>query len=106
MNTNSTARHKAHAAVLKAMAHASRLVIIEALATKDHCVCELAALVGADMSTVSKHLSTLRNAGIISDTKRGTSVICHLKCPCVLSFLACVTDVLKTNAREQMDLVA
>jgi DNA-binding transcriptional ArsR family regulator len=41
------------------MAHASRLCIISELATGERCVCQLTELIGADISTVSRHLSIL-----------------------------------------------
>lgn len=57
--------------VLKAMAHPSRLKIIDALSEGERCVCRCAT-VGADMSTVSKHLSVMRAAGIVDDLERGS----------------------------------
>ncbi|MEI6503886.1 MAG: metalloregulator ArsR/SmtB family transcription factor, partial [Armatimonadota bacterium] len=59
------------ARIIKAMGHPSRLMMIDALAEGEKCVCELQQLVGSDMSTVSKHLSVLRDAGIVTDDKRG-----------------------------------
>jgi DNA-binding transcriptional ArsR family regulator len=55
-------RYKRKALVLKAMAHPSRLAMLEALADGERCVCELQRVVGSDMSTVSKHLALLRPA--------------------------------------------
>ena len=57
-------RHEARVKIIKAMAHPSRLLIIDRLAEHEYCVCELQQMVGADMSTVSKHLSVLKNAGM------------------------------------------
>lgn len=76
--------------VFKALAHGSRLLIVEELARGERCVCELTELVGADMSTVSNHLSILRNAGVVSSDKRGQQVYYQLRMPCVLSFFSCV----------------
>lgn len=59
------------AAVLKALGHPSRLLMLEALAEGERCVCDLQALVGSDMSTVSKHLSLLREAGLVQSRKEG-----------------------------------
>jgi ArsR family transcriptional regulator len=98
------ARLEARANIIKAMAHATRLFIVEELAKDERCVCELTEMVGADMSTVSKHLSVLRSAGIVSDEKRGAQVYYRLRCPCVLSFFECVESVLRTNAEEQSAL--
>jgi ArsR family transcriptional regulator len=83
--------------VFKALAHASRLLIVEELAQGERCVCELTELVGADMSTVSNHLSVLRNAGVVDSDKRGQQVYYRLRMPCVLGFFSCVD---KTSQEE------
>jgi DNA-binding transcriptional ArsR family regulator len=81
---------KEEAMVFKAMAHPSRLAVVEALAAGERCVCELQELVGSDMSTVSRHLSVLKQAGVIADSKRGTWVYYSLALPCVMTFLECL----------------
>jgi ArsR family transcriptional regulator len=76
------------------MAHPSRLMIIDALAEGERCVCELQRLVGSDISTVSKHLSVLKNAGLVIDRKEGLQVFYRLRVPCVLRFFNCIDAVL------------
>jgi DNA-binding transcriptional ArsR family regulator len=93
---------EARAAVIKALAHPTRLLIVDELARRERCVCELRELVGDDMSTVSKHLSVLRQAGIVQDEKRGLQVWYSLKVPCILNFFGCVEKVLKANAHKAM----
>jgi DNA-binding transcriptional ArsR family regulator len=95
-------RSESRAKILKAMAHPSRLFIIEKLSERAHCVCELTEMIGADTSTVSKHLSILKNAGIISDRKEGTMVYYSLKAPCLLKFLGCVETVIEQNIKQQL----
>ena len=65
MTTKTQERLKAQARMLKALAHPTRLLLVEELARKTRCVCELRDAAGLDISTVSKHLSLLRNAGIV-----------------------------------------
>ena len=98
-------RLEARANIIKAMAHSTRLFIINRLEEGECCVCELTELIGADMSTVSKHLSVLRNAGIINSEKRGTQIFYSLKCPCVLRFFDCIEKVIESNADEQKRLM-
>ena len=62
-------------------------------------------MVGADTSTVSKHLSLLKNAGIVRDDKRGKQIFYQLTMPCVLRFLDCVESIVKESAEAQMSLV-
>lgn len=84
--------------VIKALAHASRLFIVEELAMGERCVCELTEMIGADVSTVSKHLSVLKQAGIVIDDKRGNQVFYRLLVPCVLNFFGCVESVLESRS--------
>lgn len=93
-------RYDQRAKVLKAMAHPSRLAMLEALAGGERCVCELQQLVGSDMSTVSKHLSVMKAAGLIEDRKEGLWVHYRLRCPCVLKFMDCIEAVLEDDNRN------
>jgi DNA-binding transcriptional ArsR family regulator len=91
--------------VIKALAHPSRLYMVDKLSERAHCVNELTALVGCDMSTVSKHLSVLKNAGVVQDEKRGTAIYYSLSVPCILNFFKCTDAVLKAIKEEEMSLV-
>lgn len=107
MDAKTLARYEARAAILKAMAHPSRLFIVDELGRAgEKCVCELTELVGADMSTVSKHLTILKSAGIVEDEKRGSMVFYRLRVKCVLNFFQCCESVMKCNARDQQELLA
>ena len=86
----SQAAVKRRALVLKALGHPSRIRILELLSQGETCVCDIAPVVGSDMSTVSRHLSVLRQAGIIEDDKRGLKVFHRLSMPCVLDFFRCI----------------
>jgi len=96
----------ARAQILKAMAHPSRLLIIEELEQSERCVCELTAMIGDDISTVSKHLAVLKQAGIVQDEKRGNQVYYRLRVPCILKFFGCVESVLEARAQEQQRCLA
>ena len=96
--------YKERAKILKAMAHPSRLLIIEELSKEKRCVNELAGLIEASMSTVSKHLSVLKSAGIVEDEKKGLQVFYMLRVPCVVDFFSCIESVMKTSAEKQLRL--
>lgn len=87
---------------MKALGHPSRLFIVDELSRQKRCVCELTEMVGADTSTVSKHLSILREAGIVEYEKKGTQVYYRLVAPCVLNFFECLEAMLKTNIKKQL----
>ena len=90
----------ARAKVLKAMAHPSRLFIIEELEKGERCVCDLTEMIGADVSTISKHLNVLKQAGIVAADKRGNQVFYSLRVPCILNFFGCVESVLESQASD------
>ena len=102
MDAKTRLRYEARAKILKAMAHPSRLLIIDELAKGERCVCELTAMIGADTSTVSKHLSVMKSAGLVSDEKRGLQVFYTLRVPCATSLFSCIEGVVKSNAEAQM----
>jgi ArsR family transcriptional regulator len=97
---------EARSRVMKALAHPTRLFIVDELSRGERCVCELTDGIGADVSTVSKHLSVLKAAGIVLDDKRGVQVFYRLRVPCILNFFGCVEAVIEEVGREHSRAVA
>jgi ArsR family transcriptional regulator len=104
MNAQTEARFRARARIMRAMAHPTRLFIIDELSRRERCVRDLTKMIGSDVSTVSKHLSVLRNADIVKDEKRGVQVFYSLRVPCILQFFSCVETVLRSAAKERMEM--
>jgi ArsR family transcriptional regulator, arsenate/arsenite/antimonite-responsive transcriptional repressor len=102
MDRSTKARCEARANIIKALAHPTRLYIIEQLSEGERCVCELRDGVGADISTVSKHLSILKNAGLVVDRKEGLWIYYRLRCTCITAFLECVESMQKSRAEDQL----
>ena len=102
MEDRQKAHYEARAGVLKALAHPTRLFIVDELSRGRRCVAELTEMVGADISTVSKHLTILKGEGLIRDEKKGVQVFYELAMPCVMNFFSCVESVLKTNAAAML----
>lgn len=94
MNPRTKHSLERRAKVIKAMAHPSRLAMLEAMADGERCVCDLQRLVGSDISTVSKHLSLMKAAGLVEGRKEGLWVHYRLRVPCILQFMNCVDAVL------------
>ena len=95
-------RYEDRVRVVKAMAHPTRMYIVDELSrVKERCVHELTTLIGADISTVSKHLALLKGAGIIADEKRGNHVYYRLRVPCILDFFRCIESVIDCNAESK-----
>ena len=103
---HSCAQYHARARVAKALAHPSRLLMLDALADGELCVCELTALVHADQSTVSRHLAILKQAGIIDDRKDGPKTFYRLKICCLQGFWECIESVLRENLKTQQAALA
>jgi ArsR family transcriptional regulator len=92
---------KQRAQIGKALSHPARLLIIAILLDEgDQCVSDLVKRVGSDQSTVSKHLSVLKNVGIIDDRREGSRVIYHLRTPCVKKFFECVSGVCEAQRQR------
>lgn len=86
------------AKIFKALGHPTRLLMVDALRSGELCVCELQALVGDDMSTVSNHLAILRSADVVVTEKRGKNIYYRLSMRCLDSFLTCTGDVVRRRA--------
>lgn len=103
-------RHRQYIAeqarIFKALGHPSRLLMVDALRGGEKCVCDLQALVGDDISTISKHLSVLREAGIVSSEKRGTNMYYQLSLCCLETFLTCTGEIVEKRVLSQMDMLA
>src|SRR5512133_2289053 len=95
MNPSAHTEYKAKARIIKALAHPSRLFIVDELSRGERCVAELTDMIGVEMPTVSRHLSQLKEVGIVEDEKRGAQVFYRLRVPCVLNFFQCVEAVQK-----------
>ena len=56
--------------IVKAMAHPTRLLIMESLMHGEHCVNDLTEMAGCDVTTLSKHLAVMKKAGLLVCEKR------------------------------------
>ncbi|WP_029422744.1 ArsR/SmtB family transcription factor [Alicyclobacillus macrosporangiidus] len=63
---------------LKALGDPTRLKIIALLQTRDCCVCELVPIFGISQPAVSKHMSRLKNSGLVKETRKGMWVFYSL----------------------------
>ncbi len=94
------------AEIAKAVAHPLRVAVIDFLKDGERCVCEIAEHLGSERSNVSRHLGVMVGAGVLSCRKDGLKVFYALKTPCVAGFLACVTRVVRHQAKENEKLLA
>jgi DNA-binding transcriptional ArsR family regulator len=78
------------AGIFKALGHPARVQMVRRLIAGECCVCELVEETNMGWSTVSRHLSVLRSAGVVADNKRGLQIFYRLALPCVATFLKCL----------------
>jgi ArsR family transcriptional regulator, arsenate/arsenite/antimonite-responsive transcriptional repressor len=65
--------------IFKSLSDPNRIRILKMLQIKPLCVCEITEILGLAASTVSKHLTILKNAGFIEDSKDGKWINYSLK---------------------------
>ena len=100
MGMNST-QAKARAGILKALAHPTRVLMLDALSRGDRCVNDLRLLASVSQPTISHHLEKLKKAGVVTERRQGKKVIHHLACPCMLQALDCTLGVIQSVKKRQ-----
>ncbi len=88
--------------ILKALAHPVRVLIADRLKIGEQCVCELNRLARINQSNMSRHLATLKKAGIVADRRVGMKVMYRLQTPCILKTFDCAVDVLKADNKKRI----
>lgn len=97
--------YQLRADMLKAMANPTRLAIVDYLADKERCVCDIVEYLDEKQSGVSRHLATLRNAGIVETRKDGLKIFYRLKTPCVRNFFACTDNIIIEQFEEKRKVI-
>ena len=69
---------KKYLSITKALSDGNRVRILKLLEGRELCVCQIIAVIGNAPSTISKHLSILRSAGLVEDRKDGRWVYYRL----------------------------
>lgn len=94
--------------VFKAMASEARLAIIHTLSSGEKSVNELVEMLegltcacSVERTNISKHLSVLRDAGIVSCRDDGLKRIYRLDFPCIVNTFDCVERVGGKRGREE-----
>jgi DNA-binding transcriptional ArsR family regulator len=93
------------ASILKALGQPTRLQILELLKEGERCVCEIFPAINQEQANVSKHLSILKQAGILESRKDGLRILYRLRTPEIMNLLTGVSKLLKAQAREQHHLM-
>ncbi|HET6644811.1 MAG TPA: metalloregulator ArsR/SmtB family transcription factor [Fimbriimonadales bacterium] len=87
----------------KALADESRIRIICALAHSDACVCELSDALDMPQSSLSNHLTKMRDARILDTTRDGTWIYYRLANPKMLAVLEAFAEDIRSDPRLSKD---
>jgi len=83
--------------LFKAIAHPTRLEILQLLRSGERCVCEIFPALDIEQPNVSRHLSVLKKEGIVSSRKDGLKVIYRVNDKSIYELLDLATDILKEH---------
>ncbi len=93
------------AKVFKALSDANRLRILNMIVEKPLCVCEITDILELATSTVSKHLSILRDSGLIVDEKDGKWVNYRLNSSIDDEFIQHILFLLRNWLKNSKDII-
>jgi DNA-binding transcriptional ArsR family regulator/rhodanese-related sulfurtransferase len=85
------------ARVGKALGNGKRLELLDLLAQGPRSVADLAATAGLGLTTASAHLQTLRQAGLVTTRREGTTIYYRLTDTDVAALYALLRDVAATH---------
>ena len=82
--------------IFKALAHPTRLQILNLLRLEERCVCEIFPALEMEQSNISRHLAILKKEGILSMRKEGLNVYYRVNDPRIFEVLDLCADILKS----------
>jgi len=106
MNKGKQKLFENQAQILKALGQPTRLQILDLLKDGERCVCEIFPAIEQEQANVSKHLTILKQSGILESRKEGLRVIYWIKNREVLDLIQGVSLMLKNQAREQREILS
>jgi DNA-binding transcriptional ArsR family regulator len=86
---------------LKAIAQPTRLKILYFLKGGERCACEIIPKMKEDQSNISRHLTHMRDMGILESRKEGVSVYYKIKDRRVFTLLSLVDEMVKADIKEK-----
>ncbi len=91
---------------LRSLAHPARLAVIEHLKSRESSVGQMVNDLGIEQSALSKHLATLRQAGILASRQEKASVIYSVKDQDIFRILRPIAVILRKKLKESDVLLA
>lgn len=88
---------------LSVISQETRLKLLFLLKDGPKCLCELASVMDEDISTLSRHLNIMKNAGLLLAEKNGVKVIYKVKDERIFEILAIVDKILEDEFKERIE---
>jgi len=92
--------YREQANLIKAMAHPTRLHILDTLSRGEACVCHLTTILKLRQPNTSQHLMVLREAGLVRDRKDGVVVYYRLADDRTAQVIALTREILRASGVE------
>ncbi len=89
------------AEILKILAQPTRLKILETLRNGEKCICEIVPAINGEQSNVSRHISLMEKAHLVTTRKEGVRVMVKVKSPEIFEILDMVRTILRKQMKEQ-----
>lgn len=90
---------------IKALAHPTRVRILEQLRHGEKCVCEFTAGLDMEQANISQHLAVLRKQGIVTYKKDGLKMMYKVKYPEIYKILDTIKEILFSQVEDAASLL-
>ena len=91
---------------IKAMAHPTRLQILELLRSGERCVCEIFPALNIEQSSVSRHLAILKREGLLHSRKDGLKVIYWTSDPRIYEIIDICSDTTRQIWQQKAEILS
>ena len=91
--------------IFQALAHPTRIAIIDLLATGELSAGDLMEKLGMEQANISQHLAILRAKKLVANRKAGNKVIYSVKDPIIIEVLALMRKYFQNNLKESRELL-
>jgi ArsR family transcriptional regulator len=90
-------------AYLRAIAQPTRLKILRFLRDGERCACEIIPKMKEDQSNISRHLTHMRDLGILESRREGVSVYYKIKDQRVFRLLSLADQMIKAEIEKRAE---
>jgi DNA-binding transcriptional ArsR family regulator len=93
------------AGIFQALAHPTRIALVECLQQEERSVGQLCDRVGIEQANASQHLAVLRNKYIVQTRKEGNQIFYRLSDPLLADVLAAMRNFFLSHLNEALQML-